>query len=110
MQDAATESPASTAGCLTRLCWMFLGNATVLFLLLAIAERNLAFPSLMDAACLAAIAFVIACRYIDIRFLAGQTADGKPASMTDWRRHTLIVSTLGASAWAAVRMYVLLRQ
>jgi hypothetical protein len=36
---------------------------------------------------------------VDIRFLNGETGDGKPATLTHWRRYALLVGSVGLGAW-----------
>jgi len=39
---------------------------------------------------LVALALILA-RYIDIRYLKGETADNKPATLKHWRRYSVIL-------------------
>ena len=106
MQDQ-TEVPLSGIGLLARLYWLILGNALPLFLLVFIFEKRPPLPSLIDAAYLVLVVSLIIVRYIDIRFLNGNTGEGKPATMTNWRRYALLVGALGVGAWLLVRLPVL---
>jgi len=100
-----TEAPIGGAGCLVRLYWIFLGNAVLMFLLVFIFEKRPAFPSLIDVACLATVASLIAVRYVDIRFLDGQTGTGDPATMAHWRRYALLTGIVGSGLWLLARAF-----
>ncbi len=102
MQDQA-EVPVSGAGCLVRLGWMLFGNLLLFFLLVSIPMKRPAFPSAVDAACMATVVLLIAIRYVDIRYFSGLTGDGKPATMTHWRRYALVIGAGGTGAWILAR-------
>jgi hypothetical protein len=102
MQDPQ-EVPLSGRGFLARLYWQFLGNALVFILLVFVYEKHPRLPSLLDAAYLAAVATLVIVRYVDIRFLNGQTAEGKPATMADWRSYTRLTGALALGAWLLAR-------
>lgn len=83
-------------GCLTRLCWMMLGNAALVFLSVAIAWKRVEIPSWADAAFWTVVAGIIAVRYLDVSRFGGRTADGREtATMHHWRRYALVL--IGAS-------------
>lgn len=103
MQDQ-TKANSNAAGCLFRLYWLFIGNALLLFLLVFVFENNQSPPTLPDAAYLAILASLLFARYVDIRFLKGQTDEGKPATMTHWRRYLLIMIPVGVGAWLLARL------
>jgi hypothetical protein len=100
------EAPATGAEFLVRIYWLFLGNTLLLFLLVLMSEKRPKLPSITDAAYLAAVASLIAVRYVDIRFLNGQTGEGKPATMSHWRRYALLIGSIGAGAWLVVRLLI----
>jgi len=88
-------------GCLLRLYWMLLGNALVVLFAYRIAERE-GMITPLDAVFWLGAASLVIVRYVDIRFLAGKTAEGKPATMKHWRRYSLHVLVLSAVLWLAV--------
>lgn len=105
MQDHRDDDYDSGAGCLTRLYWMFLGNALWLILLGLLIRDRPRFPSFLDAGCLLTLASLVYVRYIDIRHLNGQTGDcGAPATMDDWRKYSRRVVGLGLAVWLALRI------
>jgi len=83
------SSQNSAIGLLARIYWFFIGNIFLFMLSLKIAmgEINDAFVgNLLFGITVVTLIFV---RFIDIKFLNGQTAESEPATMTDWRRYTL---------------------
>ena len=107
MQDQPDPEYSSGAGCLTRLYWMFLGNAVLAMLLVWLILNRPEFPSLQDAACLLTLASLVAVRYIDIRHFKGETGEsGTPATMADWRKYSLLLVSGSAAAWLAVRVLI----
>lgn len=104
--NSPSTPPASFFGFLLRLYWMFLGNVVLLFLLYLIFDRKAAFPARFDALYLGTVASIVAARYIDIRYLKGETGDGRPATLKDWRNHATTVTVAGAIAWGLLRTTV----
>ena len=104
--QAQTETPVTGGGFLARLYWAFVGNALLFFLLVFLLEKRPPLPSLLDAACWLAIISLILVRYVDIRFLNGETNEGKPATMAHWRRHATLVGFIGTGAWLVTRLIV----
>lgn len=102
MQDHKQVSPGGT-GVFVRLYWLVLGNVLLLFLLTFIFERHPPLPSLLDVVYFVVVASLILARYIDIRFLDGETGEGIPATMTNWRRYTMLVGSVGVGAWLLAR-------
>ena len=104
MEDQKELSFSGT-GCLARLYWMFFGNVLLFVLLTLVFQKRSTLPFLLDAAYLVAVASLIVVRYIDIRFLNGQTGEGKPATMTHWRRYALSVAAVAGGVWLLARAF-----
>ncbi len=106
-QNPAQPEYSSGAGCLTRMYWMFVGNAFLAIAFGMLIDRRPKFPSLLDAACLFFLASLVAVRYIDVRHLKGENSDSSaPASMDDWRRYALFLVLGSVVAWLAIRFVV----
>lgn len=107
MQDPKETDPKQTSssgtGVLLRLYWLILGNALLFFVLVFIFERHPKLPSLLDVAFVATMASLLIVRYIDIRFFDGQTGEGKPATMQDWRGYGILVGAVGTGGWLLAR-------
>ena len=81
----------SVLGLFLRLYWIMLGNGVVVIA----AVFPLAYPQMPAALPLAGFGFgvvsLVAARFVDIRYCGGQTADGAPASLDDWKRYVRIL-------------------
>lgn len=89
--DNQQQSYQSGSGCLVRSLWTIVGHAVLLILALYIFEKHARCFSIYDGLYLLSIALIILSRFIDIRFLKGETAYGKPASMVHLQRHILVI-------------------
>lgn len=89
-QQVPTQ-PESSGGCLSivvRLTWIF-GASLLVFGAIFIAQGNAA--GLADIVYwLIALGLIVA-RYVDIRYLKGETADNKPGTLKHWRRYSVIL-------------------
>jgi hypothetical protein len=89
---------------LARPFWMFLGN----FVLMICAVNTFIGESkstrTSDIIFWSAVAAMIIVRFLDIKFLDGLTADGKPASLRHWRRYAIILALSSALVWAAAHI------
>ena len=105
MPDAKPEEAvqqSSGLGCLLRLVWMLVGNAAALLSAIWIAlNAGRSLFCAVDIVYSAAVLAVIVCRYLDIRYCAGTTDSGEPATMRNWRRHTIWAVGGGLLAWGA---------
>ena len=98
--SASSEAQRTGAGCLTRSVWMLGGNVLLAYLLFSVVH-NPARPLTGTAIAYAAtIAAMILVRYLDIRFLSGETADGQPATMKHWRSYSIILVVVSLAMWA----------
>ncbi len=83
--------PEPSSGCLSivvRLTWIF-GVSLLVFGTIFIAQGNA--PGLADMIFwLIALALILA-RFVDIRYLKGETTDNKPATLKHWRRYSAIL-------------------
>lgn len=104
MQDQPVRDHDSGAGCLTRLYWMFLGNALLVILFGLLLQNRPKGPSLLDAGCLIVVASLLFVRYIDIRHFNGQTGEGEPATLAHWRRYSAVLVSGSLALWLAVRL------
>lgn len=84
-----------------RLFWMFLGNTVLGVSALMIVQAGASF-SLIDILYWLTIPLLVAARYVDISWFKGDTAYGEPASMSHWRRYTVVLLLIAVGAWLAV--------
>ena len=101
-----TPSPRqdSLLGCLARITWMSAGSAVLFFSAVRIVEKRPVVGVPADLALWLAALSAIAVRLVDVRFLAGQTAAGQPATLAHWRRYALVLVATAAAVWAAARL------
>jgi len=79
---------------------MFGGNIILLFLAVFLVQKRSGFPSWLDLAYLMIAATLAIVRYVDISYMHGETAEGKPASAGDFRRYALILLIVSSAVWA----------
>ncbi len=112
VSPSLVSSSSSPGGCLpviVRLGWIF-GGISLLFCALFIIQGKA--PVVSDAIYFAFTLGILVLRFVDIRFLHGETTDNQPATMAHWRRYavkTLIVSALLYAAAKALAGSGLLR-
>ena len=104
MTDQRNSHP-SAIGALVRLYWMFGGTALLLFILVFLLQEHPNKLAPLDAVYFVVTASLILVRYIDIRFLNGETGEGKPATMINWRRYAILVGSVAVGAWMLARMF-----
>lgn len=103
---AAGVSPQDEmSGCLVRVLWMLVANAALLVCLKFIQSNHGSLLSWADAIFWAVAALGVGLRYVDVKKLQGRTATGKPATLSDWRRYSLILLGICAVAWLAAHAW-----
>ena len=95
--------PLSGSGVLARVYWMFFGPTILFFSIIFILQKGQRFPSVFDAVYWIALVSLLLVRYVDIRFLNGETGEGQPATMAHWRRYALTIGVALAGVWLVVR-------
>ena len=105
-QDQSTTEYTSGAGCFLRLYWTLLGNAALAITFGILFHRHPKFPSLTDAACLFLVLSLVCARYIDIQYYKGETGDGKPATISVWKKYSLLIVLGSVCVWLAIRFIV----
>lgn len=89
---------------LSRMFWTFFGNAALVLTLAWVWTRSPGRLSYGDAVYAGLALALVGVRFLDVRFLNGETSDGgRPASMADWVRYSLFVTLGAAVAWLAMR-------
>ena len=105
-QPDEPEKPQATSsgGCLLRLFWMLVGNGLLAGAAIAIAQGRGFRLGMADAILWAAVAAMLAARYVDIQRMGGQTASGSPATMAHWRRYAVILPLVAATIWGLAHL------
>jgi hypothetical protein len=86
---------------LLRTFWMFLGNFALMICAANIFMGEGESTRTSDIIFWCAAASMIIVRFIDIKFLDGQTAAGEPASIKHWRRYAVLLIVISAIIWSA---------
>ena len=86
-------------GCFTRVAWILVLPAAVFYSALLIAERKAVAGISPHLVLAAMVALAIAVRWADVVLFKGQTANGEPATLGEWRRYALVVAAAGAVLW-----------
>lgn len=97
--DQTTERQSTPSAILARLWWMLGGNVVLAFSLIFILRHEGSFFHPADGVFWIIVATLVAIRYLDIRFLDGQTATGQPASMADWVRYVVLLLACSTVLW-----------
>lgn len=93
---------ASGFAFLARVYWMLFGYVPVVASLPEVSRTDSS-ASLADLAYFASVAALLAVRLADIRWLAGTTSEGEPATLAHWRRYALTISLFAVVAWLVAR-------
>lgn len=102
-QPASESEAGSRRGCLpalVRLIWIF-GAILLVYAGLFIAQRK--GGVLADLGLLALTLIVVLVRYLDIKYLKGETMDNKPATLRDWRRYAVTMLAAAGVLYAVAK-------
>ncbi len=103
--DRESLKSGRVGGCLVRLFWMGVGNLILVLAAIGISQNHVGFAlTAMDVLFWATALCLLAVRYVDIRYLGGETADSRPASMSDWRRYALAILGVSLALWLGAHL------
>jgi hypothetical protein len=100
--EVPIENYDSILGLFVRIFWMLLGNAILFFAALSIFQHKGEILHTADIVYWATTAALVIARYLDIKFWKGLTATGQPATMSHWRKYTVILLVCLTAVWAAL--------
>lgn len=103
-ENTANTPPVTPAGCLLRLFWLVLGNATIFLSLATVAVTRAPLPSYLDVIVLIAVISMIAVRWLEIARFGGRTLGDEPASPRHWRRYVVSLVSATLAAWALAHL------
>ncbi len=89
------------SGCFVRFFWMAAGNMALFFLAISMCQNEALKFSASDGAFWAVVVLLIAIRFVDIAYLHGETADGDPATRSDWKRYVAVLLGTASIVWVA---------
>jgi hypothetical protein len=94
------HQPMSGAAALLRMYWMIIGNGALVFLAALIASHKFHTILAPSVAYWAIALSLILARYVDIRHMGGENAEGnRKATMEDWKRYALLVGLVATAGW-----------
>ncbi len=100
-----SSSSGRASGCLVRLFWMGIGNFVLAMSAIGIGQSQAGWGlTYMDALFWGTALCLLAVRYADIRYLAGETSDSRPATMSDWRRYAATVLGVSLVLWIGAHL------
>jgi hypothetical protein len=103
----AAQPPASAerkGGCLSiiiRLGWIFGGIAVLIYCAVFVAMGK--YPGTADLLYWIIVAAILLLRFVDIKFLNGETLDNKPATINHWRIYALKISVASGILYALAK-------
>ena len=89
----------SPTGCFLRIYSLLIGHVILLFCALAIFHNPSGFLGAADAWFWVLVGTLVVARYVDIRYFKGMTAEGKPASIADWRQYEVFLLVVSLVLW-----------
>jgi hypothetical protein len=98
----AAERPPGR-GCLSalvRMAWIF-GGIALIYCALFIAQAK--GGTMTEAVFLLLTILIVLIRFIDIRFLNGETLDNKPATLRHWRRYGALMLAAAAALYGIAK-------
>ena len=98
-EDQTVNRQGAPLGILARLWWMLFGNVLLAFSLVFIFRKEGGFLHPADGVFWVTVAALVLVRYLDIRFLDGQTATGEPASVGHWTRYAALLVSIATVLW-----------
>ncbi len=84
-------NPTPMAGFFIRIYWMLYGNIITIFIALYILLKNPESSTLLSIFYFLNIACLVFLRYVDIRYLNGMTTECEPATMSHWKKYSIIL-------------------
>jgi len=108
MQGSVMAQPSvpqnSSAGCLVRLFWMFMGNIILFLCITYIFHNRVRGLALVDLGYWLTVVAMVAARWVDISSYHGDTVTGEPATLSHWRRYTVLLVVGALIVWIIIHL------
>jgi hypothetical protein len=95
------EKQSGILAVLARIFWMALGNFALMICAANIIMGEGGSTRIPDIIFWCVVPVMIIVRFLDIKFLDGQTATGKPATLSQWRKYAVMLIIISAIIWSA---------
>lgn len=102
--NQTTDKQRGVLALLARIFWMALGNFALMICAANILMSESSSTRISDIIFLCVVPAMIIVRFLDIKFLDGQTVTGEPATLSHWRKYTIVLIIISAIIWAVVHM------
>ena len=99
----ASESPSEGSKALVRLGWMLGGTMITLIAWFTLVSSPAWTFGLRDVVFWSGVLVSLSLRYLDVMRFQGQTSDGEPATMGDFRRYALGLAVIAGAGWAVAQ-------
>jgi hypothetical protein len=94
-----TDKQSTALGFLARFWWMLIGNVVLALSLIFIYHNEGGFFHPADGVFWVTVATLVIVRYLDIKYLDGQTATGTHASIRNWVVYVILLIACSTVAW-----------
>lgn len=85
---------------------MFLGNFTLMICAANVLMGESSSTRASDTIFWCMVLAMIIVRFLDIKFLNGQTATGEPATLSHWLKYAIVLIIISAIIWSAAHAAV----
>lgn len=96
---------ASSAGCLVRLLWLIAGPLAFMLGIGLLVHPGRSLPIIGHSLLWGAALSMVGIRYLDVTRFEGLRSDGKPSTLSDFRRYAVQVLALAALVSGAVALW-----
>jgi len=97
--DQTVDRQGGFLSILARLFWMAIGNVILVISVVSIVHQKGAIFQIGDLIFWITVPALILVRYLDIQLWDGQTAMGTPATMTHWKKYTIVLLIGSTVVW-----------
>ena len=99
--NQTTDKQRGALAILARIFWMFLGNFALMVCAANIFMGESSSTRISDIIFWCVVPAMIIVRFLDIKFLDGQTTTGEPATLSHWRQYAVLLIIISAVIWLA---------
>jgi hypothetical protein len=103
--NQTTDKQRGVLAILARLFWMFFGNFVLMVCAANIFMGESSSTRTSDIIFWCVVPAMIIVRFLDIKFLDGQTTTGEPATLSHWRKYAIVLAVISAVIWAVAHLF-----
>jgi hypothetical protein len=98
-RDQTADRQGGFLSILARLFWMAIGNVVLVMSCVSIFQQKGVLFQTADVVFWITVPVLIIVRYLDIHLWDGQTAMGTPASMSHWKKYSVLLFACSTAVW-----------